>query len=75
MSMTIRNPDIRSEFDKYLTQRKQYFGTDTELACIYQSYCFVLELQQHLETPGKPEQHYGTNIHIGFHSSQLSVGT
>lgn len=64
MSLTIRNPDIRSEFDKYLTQRKQYFSTDAELAYIYQSYCFVLELKQHLEAPRKPEQHYGTNIHI-----------
>lgn len=44
--MTIRNPDFRSEFDNYLTQTKQYFGTDTELAYIYQSCCFVLEVEQ-----------------------------
>lgn len=43
------------------------------LAYIYQSYCFVLELEQHLEAPRQPEQHYGMNIHIGFHSSQLSI--
>jgi len=33
---------------------------------MYQSYCFVLELEKHFEAPRKPKQHYGTNIHIGF---------
>lgn len=37
------------------------------------AYCFVLELEQHLEAPRQSEQHYGMNIHIGFHSSQLSI--
>lgn len=65
MSLTIRSPDIRSEFDKYLTQQKLCFSTGAELAYIHQSCCFVRTGAALRNSRGARTIH-GPTIYIGF---------
>lgn len=74
MSLTIRSLDIRSEFDKYLTQQKLCFNMGAELAYIHQSCCFVrigAALRNSREARTMPQANYLHRIRF----SQLSVVT